>query len=365
MASKKSAVPSFELKIGGKPMNKAERLDVQEIVVDNLSDGPDMVQIRLNAHEGDARGLGVWLERSEIKIGNPVEASMGFYPETPKLVFKGEIIGWEPSVIGKEPAGIVIRGFNKLHRLSRGKKSRPWQDVTLSDIATEIAGDWKLGTGGIETTSPVQPYVYQPGISDLDFLRLLASRVGFEVSADLEDNLIFAPPDLGQSKATDLKWGENLKKFKSRLSAGQQISKVKVSSWSPKEKKRIEATASPSDVKSAMGGATKGPEAASRFEEGENEFHVKLPHAYSLEDLETMAKGLINQIALNYILAEVAAEGENEVIAGKIVDVDGMKDRFNGQYYVVRSKHILRPNQKLPDAGFVSHLQLRRTAAGD
>ena len=365
MASKKSAVPSFELKIGGKAMDKAERLDVQEIVVDSLSDGPDMVQIKLNAHEGDERGLGVWLERKEIKIGNPIEASMSFYPETPKLVFKGEIIGWEPYVIGKEPAGVVVRGFNKLHRLSRGRRSRPWQEVALSDIATEIAGDWKLGTGGIKATSPVQPYVYQPGISDLDFLRLLASRVGYEVSADLQDNLIFAPPDLAQGASATLKWGENLKKFKSRLTAGQQISKVKVSSWNPKEKKRIEAVATASDVSSAMGGATKGPEAASRFEEGESEHHIRLPHAYSIEDLEAMAKGVMNQIALGYMLAECAAEGENEVMAGKIVDVDGMKSRFNGQYYVVRSQHILRPNQKLPDAGFVSHLQLRRTGAGD
>ena len=157
MAAKKSAVPSFEVKIGGKAMNKAERLDVQEVVVDNLSDGPDMAHVKLNAHEGDERGLGVWLERSEIKIGNPIEVSLSFYPETPKLVFKGEIIGWEPSVIGKEPAGVVIRGFNKLHRLSRGKKSRPWQDVSLSDIAKEIAGDWKLGTKGVKATSPVQP----------------------------------------------------------------------------------------------------------------------------------------------------------------------------------------------------------------
>ena len=365
MAAKKSAVPSFEVKIGGKAMNKAERLDVQEVVVDNLSDGPDMAHVKLNAHEGDERGLGVWLERSEIKIGNPIEVSLSFYPETPKLLFKGEIIGWEPSVIGKEPAGVVIRGFNKLHRLSRGKKSRPWQDVSLSDIAKEIAGDWKLGTKGVKSTSPVQPYVYQPGISDLDFLRLLASRVGYEVSADLDDNLIFGPPDTKQKAVATLKWGDNLKKFKSRLTAGQQISKVKVSAWNPKEKKRIEAKASATDVKSAMGGATKGPEAASRFEGADSEFHVKLPHAYSIEDLEAMAKGLMNQIALGYMLAECASEGENEVMAGSVVSVDGMKDRFNGEYYVVRSKHILRPNQKLPDAGFVSHLQMRRTGAGD
>ncbi len=359
----KSAVPNFDLTIG-KTFTNADKLDVEEIVVDNLSDGPDMIQCRLNAHESS--DIGAWIEKGEIAIGKPIEVKLGFHQKgQPELVFKGEVAGWEPVIVGKEPAGIAVRGYNKLHRLTRGRKSRPWQDVCFSDVATTIAGDWGLGTGGVEATSPIQPYVYQPSITDLDMLRLMASRVGYEVCCDLEENLVFAKPRVTTGPVATLKWGDNLKKFKTRLSTGSQISKVKVSGWDVKKKERIEATAGPGDVLSAMGGSTKGPEAASKFEQGEIEYHVQLSAVYSLEDLQQMAKGLMNTIALNYVIADMEAEGENKVVAGKVVTVEGVKARFNGDYYVVRSRHVLKPNQKLPDAGYVTELTARRMGAGD
>lgn len=359
----KSAVPAFDLTIG-KSFNNADKLDVEEIVVDNLSDGPDMVYCKLNAHED--QGVGAWIEKGEIALGKPFEVKMGFHQKgQPELVFKGEVIGWEPVIVGKEPAGIVVRGFNKLHRLTRGRKSRAWLDVCFSDVASEIAGDWGLGAGGVETTSPLQPYVYQPSLTDLDMLRLMASRVGYEVSCDLEENLVFAKPKVTGGGVATMKWGDNLKKFKTRLSAGQQIGKVLVSGWDVKKKERIEAEAGPGDVLSAMAGSTKGPEAAVRFEQGEIEYHVQLSAVYSVEDLQVMAKGLMNQIALNYVIADMEAEGENKVVAGKVVSVDGVKGRFNGDYYVVRSRHVLKPNQKLPDAGYVTEITARRMGAGD
>jgi phage protein D len=359
-ADNKTAVPAFELTIGS-AFSTTDKLDVEEIIVDNLSDGPSMFFAKLNAHEDG--GIGAWMDNAQIALAEPVEVKMGFYPKgKPEKVFKGEVIGWEPIVVGKEPAGISVRGFDKLHRLTRGRRTKPWQDVPFSDAAKEIAGNAKLGTGGVEATSPIQPYIYQPSITDLEMLRLMAARVGYEVRADLDEQLVFAPPAVKGGSVCTLKWGDNLKKFKSRLSTGAQISKVRVTGWDVKKKEFIEEVAGPGDVLSSMKGAKKGPEAASPFEK-ESEYHLQLSAVYAKEDLKQLAKGAMNLIALNYLIADMEAEGENKVVAGKVVTIEGLGKRFDGEYYVVRSRHILKPNQKLPDAGYVLELTARRMGA--
>src|SRR5262245_39434551 len=61
-----------------------------------------------------------------------------------KVVFKGEVVGIEPVFKAGAESKVVVRDFNKLHRLLRGRKSRTFQDMSDSDIVGKVAKDHGL-----------------------------------------------------------------------------------------------------------------------------------------------------------------------------------------------------------------------------
>ncbi len=357
-SSKKSAVPDWKITVGGAQLD-TKSLDVEEVVVDEIADGPSMAYVRLNTHDLE------WINSGKIKPKGPFKVDLGFAQskEPPIPVFNGTIHGWEPVFHGKTPATVVVRAFNALHAASRGRRYKAWLDKKLSEIASEIAGAYGMGTGHIECTKIVQPYMVQANLTDLDFLREMAERVGYEVGCDVENNLNFRKPKTNDGSVADLIWGDNLKRFKARFNTGQPISTVQVAGWDVKAKKPILGEAGPGKVLSKMGGSKNSAEHAAAFEK--NSAHLYVDHRihYSVDDAKMEAEGHLNQLALQLIIADAECEGTARAQAGKVVKVVGVGDRFSGEYYVIRARHTLRPNSSMPDAGFVTYLTLRRTGA--
>lgn len=91
-------------------------------------------------------------------------------------IFKGEITGVEPLFEPGCASAVTIRTFNKLHRLTRGRKSRTFEKVSDADIAARLAGEAGLafGPSGLEATTG-HDRVVQHNQADLEFLRARVS----------------------------------------------------------------------------------------------------------------------------------------------------------------------------------------------
>src|SRR5688572_30715664 len=77
----------------------------------------------------------------EIKVaGGSRETADGTASGGKITVFKGELVGLEPSYRQGGESKMVLRAFNKLHRLTRGKKSKTYQKQSDQDICSAIAG---------------------------------------------------------------------------------------------------------------------------------------------------------------------------------------------------------------------------------
>ena len=57
----------------------------------------------------------------KYNLGDPVEVQVG---DDNQVIFKGELIGLEPVYKANGENVLVVRAFNRLHRLSRARKSR-------------------------------------------------------------------------------------------------------------------------------------------------------------------------------------------------------------------------------------------------
>jgi phage protein D len=343
---------------------------VKKVTVDYVQDGPDMFavtftnqttsqpgQIPVFTHQGG-------LYPGHFKEGDSIDISIGYQASGSMVkMISGEITGMEASYREHDPSTYTVRGFDKLHRLSRGRKQRTFMDMKDSQIAEQIAGELGLGAD-VEDSGKVHDHVFQNNLSDIDFLYARARFIDFELSVD-GDKLTFKRPQVSGSGVMTITYGENLKRSHFKLSTSQQVDEVQVRGWSPKEKKEIVGKASPSDILSMMGGDTSGPQSASgKFGGGQK---VSVICNVPLEDQEhadAIAKARMNEIAMQFITGNAEVEGDPSIRAGKLVEFARLGKKFDGQYYVIHAEHTLKPGSG-PGAGYITRFSFKRAAAGN
>src|SRR5262249_23032783 len=134
-----------------------------------------------------------WIDDTTLTPGKTIEVSATATAKGSKSkpVFDGEIVEIEPD-FGTSTHHLIVRAFDRLHRLSRGRFVRSFQNVTDSDLARRIAGEMRLQSD-IEDTREVHPYVFQNNQTNLEFLRERAASAGYLLYV-LGKKLCFKPP---------------------------------------------------------------------------------------------------------------------------------------------------------------------------
>jgi len=118
--------------------------------------------------------------------------SAGKDPTVPKRLLVGEITTVEPDYpYGSAPV-VVLRGYDRAHRLHRGKKTRSFVQMTDSDIVTKIAREYGLKPE-VDDTTEVYPYILENNQSDFEFIMERARRLGFSFLVD-DQSLFFKKP---------------------------------------------------------------------------------------------------------------------------------------------------------------------------
>jgi phage protein D len=323
-------------------------------VIDRDVNQPDMAAIVLNNQDH---------RYSKLKIAAPVEIKIGADKVT---VYKGEITGLEPTFKGGEKARILIRAMNKLHRLSRIRKSKTYMDMSDKDIVTQVAQDAGLSLQWKSDKTIKYKHVYQHNQSDLEFVRMRAARMGCHVWC-VDTTLYVKAPDLGNDSGIILKVSQEvatdqqLRSFTPRISSAPVVKKVTVKGWNPETKELItgeaEAQSSPLGSQNAV--------AASGDHGKEVTFTVDHP-IWSKEEADALAKARLVDASLSYMTGEVEAIGDPKFEIGKtlkiIVNTETKDDVFNGKYLAVGLTHRYVAGGSAKDGGYVTVLRLARDA---
>src|SRR5574337_1020128 len=102
-----AASPNVDIFIDGKEITDDHFLSY---IVERDMFQPDMASIVL-ANQGDLYSIKTVGSTVEVKVGEGTS------------VFKGEIVGMEPTYKGGEKSRILVRAMNKMHRMLRKRKS--------------------------------------------------------------------------------------------------------------------------------------------------------------------------------------------------------------------------------------------------
>jgi hypothetical protein len=241
------------VKVGSGPLATGLRPDLEHllvrVVVDTSVHGPGSFELCFLDEAGHAAS------DAGLTIGTAVEVHGGAPGSSSATrLICGEVTSIE-AVCADLHVHTVVRGYEKAHRLQRGRRTRTFVNMTDADIARSIAGGAGLEIGTVDDTRTTHTHLAQVAETDWAFLRARAAEIGFEVGvaggefhfrrpagrpAPSGGGLGSALAAVGSAIASALGGGppvltfkENLRTFLPRVSAAGLTPDVEVRFWDP------------------------------------------------------------------------------------------------------------------------------------
>ncbi|BAY14139.1 phage late control D family protein [Calothrix sp. NIES-2098] len=355
LGDKQKIVPDFRVLINGTPIPIDVSTDLMTVVVQEDIEALSMFTLKLTNWDIQKHKV-TWSDDERwFKMGNEVEIHMGYINHLEKLI-NGEIIGLEPEFDVNEAPSVIVRGYDRRHRLLRGRYTQAFLQIKDSEIVSQIASSKEVNlTPKVEDTKVKLDYVLQHNQTHWEFLQERAQRIGYEVV--VEDKILyFRPHQNADSPVLMLDLDTDLMEFYPRLTTLPEVGQVKVRGWNPKKKAEIVGLAKAGDEGTMMGGSTTGPTTANQTFGSAINTSVKRP-VFNQGEANQIALGYLKDMALEYITGEGTSIGRTDLRAGKVLNIQGIGKRFSGNYYMTSTTHIY-----LPKRGYRTRFTVRRNA---
>lgn len=324
--------PKVEVLIGDRPLSPKAIASIQTVEVSEDFDALGMFTLELDNWDLESQTVS-WSDGDQFELGDVVKIKFGYGNQT-NVVMVGEITGLEPEFSLEQSPRLVVRGHDVSHRLMRGTKTRSFTKMRESDIVETVASAVGIRVKATSTAEKLD-YVLQRNQTDLAFIRDRAARIGYELLVE-GTTLVFRPLK-PQGKAILTLQREDLLAFSPRLSTLGQVNKVEVRSWDAQQQKpMVEGKAGDGDVVAL--GKTVGIATTAR-EFGRTAYAVIDQGAISPQEAQTIAQGQLNRMALGYITGDGACQGNSALRMGHLIRIEGVGQRFSGDYYVTTTTH--------------------------
>ncbi len=350
----------LKLKVNGSPFKDRDLDDVIDLVLDSDYFLPTMFSITLRDSQDVHSHAMQYADSDTFKIGSPVEISISSDVEgiqVESTLVKGEITSIEPLFGSDARALLRVVGYDRSHRLTRGKKTRVFGDgksataTSEQDIVTKVGQEAglsvKVDSGGLSALK--YPYLMQYNQSDWEFLWARARAIGYQVY--VEDNILnFQKANHLRSTraALNLKWGDALTSFEPRVTLMNQASEAEFRAWDPDQKKAIveKVTSASYELPARIGYPDKTGAALLKKSFGAAAEVSTGQPVRTAGVAKQMADASLSARESEFIQADgFLQRGDPRMLAGSEVKIENAGKRFSGTYYLTKARHELRNGQ--------------------
>ena len=332
-----------KVKVAGSPLSEDLAALIREVVIDQSIHLPDMFHVVLT----DANGT--VLQQAGIEIGTKISIGADVLEVSGgDVLMEGEVTALEGRYdhAGKH---VVVRGYDTMHRLHRGRHTETYRNVKDSDIVRKVCSRNGISPGDIADSGTVYDHVSQANLSDYDLLKARAREANFELGV-INGKLNFRKPTRAEDgpaagsvdTATpyQLILGHDLLEFRPRVSSSEQAKEIRVRGWSPREKKVLVGSAQ-AGTDSVHLRAT--PLALANKFGGLTYVTTDRPLATQSE-VDAAARAIGEQLGSAFAEAEGLARGNQKLKAGAVVNVAGVTPDFCGTYTLTHTRHLFSPH---------------------
>jgi phage protein D len=327
-------VALYTIEVDGEAVDERLAKRVREVRIVNYLRLPDVCTLTASFPKG-AGNTPEPIDEHPFEIGSHLEIKLGAREElTTTTLFKGDVVSLDLE-FGPGSVELLVRGLDRSHALQRSRRIRTFQNQTSSDIAEKIL---KEAGFDVETDPSGDPHEFmqQDNETDWDFMWRLAERIGFELV--VEDRTAHFRRQSIDGSAIELEWPGNLREFRPRVTAIQQVEQVTLAAQDPRTKQAVEASASSPQPASRIG--IERDTVSNAF--GAANLHIATEPVASQAEAQAVVQALLDKLASAYVAAEGAGDGNPRIKAGATASISGVGHKFSGLYRVAAATHVLR-----------------------
>ena len=355
---------SFTLLVNDAPAGDALLGSLQQIEVEDNADLADMMRLRLGVAVNEQGARWTLVDEELFPRLAKLRLLVTIGARFPEALIETRVIETNVSfAAGPSESVLNVVAMDPSVMMNLEEKVRAWPDMADSDIATTIFGEHGA-LPDVEGTQPTRLEIDSTTMqrtTDIQFLRQLATRNGYECYLELEPltGIVmghFHPPRVDESPqgvlSVNLSDSTNVNSFTARYDmlrpTAAEATGVDVESQEDQQGTAESAALTSLGSTSAVG--------------GDNPRRVLLSRLGITDagELQTLAQAVVDQSSL-----AITAEGELHTVdyggilrAKRTVLVRGAGEQFSGTYYVERVLTVFTPD------GATQQFGLRRNALG-
>jgi phage protein D len=341
------SAPGYRITLNGKEISREISAAVQGVTFEDELNLPAVFNIDWNMvdfKKSDWYGIDLDI----FKPGDEIGLALG--TDLTNKIMVGDITVMDLEFA--EHSVMVLRGYDRMHRLRYGTKRRSFKNIKDSDLVAELAREAGL-KAATDQTAVSYPYLFQNNQSNYQFLLERAGRLGYEMLVR-DRTLYFRKSGANKAPVVKLEYGVSLDRFTVQLKALAEGSEVEVRGWDVKNKRGIVSKAGSGNEDTIMKGKESGYQISGKAF-GDSPEIITDQAVISSVDADQLAKAKYNMDLKEFITFEGQCTGNTALRAGETVEIRGIGKRFSGVYYIVSTNHTVDKN------GYVTTFQGKRT----
>jgi uncharacterized protein len=314
----------YTLTITSDAYTQSDSSGLVSIMVEEHVDMIGMLVCRFSASDGLA-----------YQIGDEIKLSVG-----DEEVFAGFITALEPSMSVGDGAFATLRAMDPLYKLTRGRKTKQYDEMTDSDAAKQVLSDAGLSADA-DSTSPTHEYILQRNESDMAFLKRLAARNNFMLRM-VDGKACFKKAQYS-GNGTEYEFNNTsgdeqapIVSVNMTYTSADQVQEVVVRGWDYNKKEEIVGTATSSDV-DKIGDGELGLDVCSTF--GDATAYVTDVPVTDQSLADALASSELNRLSRQFLRGSARLQGVGVGLrAGAMVTFKGLPSACNGRFFIISTR---------------------------
>ena len=242
-----------------------------------------------------------------------------------------------------------------MHRLQNAHQALSFEFKTLSEALVS-----RLESYGIKAqvdSFGTKKYFVESQITDYEFLMESANKYGKTVYA--HGNKVYVQDEVTISNEdVVLEWGKSLVYFRGRESLKGQLSGCSFVGWDSRKGQGITGRVSLGEVPVKVGGG-RSWEDNSKAAGGRWHSTIMEESLRDREEAVVLAKAYLQNLSMQYQMAECKCEGDQRILPGMRVTVKYVGESYSGEYI---ANHVIHEFSVY--GGYTTTLYLKRNMAG-
>ncbi len=276
--------------------------------------------------------------------GNEISIEAG-YDSKNKEIFKGIVVSQNIQINNSIGSTLEVICKDEAVFMTVGRKNLTFSEKTDSEIISSILGNYSM-TKSVTSTPIKYPQMVQYYTTDWDFMLSRAEANGLIVTA-INGKVSVMDPIEDTTSVLSLTYGDSIYRFNGDLNAIDQIARAEASSWDYKTQTIVSG-------ESTNNYAGAGNISSKKLSDvvGLPKYKLKTPAALNQEELTNWSKAQMIKSELSKFCGEVTCQGNNMVLPGNFITLEGLGDRFNGDHFVSEVTHTFTEGNWMTEIGF-------------